>query len=258
MNTDFTNKVVIVTGASRGIGLDTAKYFWEKGANVVFAVRNPKSINLPKEIKHSPKIYILKVDVTNIPSIKDMVKKTVKKFGSIDILVNNAGVDQPCSLVDITEKHFDYVLDINLKGVIFCSKYAAKEMIKKRYGKIINLSSIAGKEGTLYHSAYVSSKHAVIGFTKCIARELIKYNINVNAVSPGLIETDMLRNFFKEYARIEKSDPEKELNKMIRLTPRGKIGTPRDVAELIGFLASDRAENIVGHTFSTDGGILQH
>jgi 3-oxoacyl-[acyl-carrier protein] reductase len=255
---NFSKKTVIVTGASRGIGKAIALYFYEKGANVVFAVRNSNKLELPNAISSSKRAFIIEVDVTKTADIKAMVDATMKRFGQIDILINNAGVDQPCPLVDITEKHLDYVWDINVKAVVMCSKYVAKEMIKRKYGKIINLSSIAGKEGTLYHIAYSSSKHAVIGITKSMAQELIPYNINVNAVCPGLINTDMLQNFFKEYAKLCGTNADDELNKMIEKTPRGKMGEPRDVAELIGFLSSDNAINIVGHAFNTDGGILQH
>lgn len=255
---NFTGKTVIITGASRGIGKAIAFYFHEKGAEVVFAVRDPKLLKLPKDVAQSERTLIVKVDVTKIKDIKNMVDETIKQFGKIDVLVNNAGVDQPCPLLDITEEHLDYVWDINVKAVVMCSKYVAKEMIKRKYGKIINLSSIAGKEGTLYHIAYSSSKHAVIGITKSMAVELIPYNINVNAVCPGLINTDMLQNFFKDYAKLCGTNAEDELNKMTQQTPRGKMGEPRDVAELVGFLSSDNAVNIVGHAFNTDGGILQH
>lgn len=255
---NFIGKTAIITGASRGIGKAIALYFYEKGAEVVFAVRDPKKLQLPQDIAQSERALIVKVDVTKTEDIKNMVEVTMKKFGKIDILVNNAGVDQPLPLLDITEEHLDYVWDSNVKAVVMCSKYVAKEMVKRKYGKIINLSSIAGKEGTLYHIAYSSSKHAVIGITKSMAVELIPYNINVNAVCPGLINTDMLQNFFKEYAKLRGTKAEDELSKMIQETPRGKMGEPRDVAELVGFLSSDNAANIVGHAFNTDGGILQH
>ena len=254
---DFTDKTVIVTGASRGIGEAIAKHFFYSGANVVFAVRDVGRSNLPKDIIESERSLIVAVDVTDENTIKNMVKQSIKVFGAIDILVNNAGVDEPCSLLDITAKHLDYVWNVNVKGLVLCSKYVAMEMIKKKQGKIINMSSIAGKEGTLYHTAYTSSKHAVIGVTKCMARELIPFGISVNTVCPGLINTDMLQNFFKEYATLRGTTAEEELEKMIRQTPRGKMGEPQDVAELVGFLCSDRAANILGTTINTDGGMLQ-
>jgi meso-butanediol dehydrogenase / (S,S)-butanediol dehydrogenase / diacetyl reductase len=187
-----------------------------------------------------------------------MVDAAIKKFGKIDILVNNAGVDQPCPLADVTEKHLDYVWNVNVKGVVMCSKYAAKEMMKRKYGKIINMSSIAGKEGTPCHIAYASSKHAVIGITRSMAQELIPYNINVNVVCPGLIDTDMPKNFFRELAKICGTNADDELNRLIERTPRRRMGEPRDVAELVGFLASDNAVNIVGHAINTDGGVIQY
>ena len=255
---DFSNKTVIVTGASRGIGLATATYFWSKGAKVTFAVRDTENTQISQEIKNSKRCLLLKVDVLNEDDIKAMVEKTLSRFNSIDILVNNAGVDQPCFVDEITREHWNYIMDTNVTGLIFCTKQVVKQMKKQKSGVIINLSSIAGKEGFKAHSAYVASKHAVIGITKCLAIELIEYNIRVNAVCPGLIETDMLKGFFKDYAKLIKSDPEKELNEMIAKTPRKQMGKPKDVANLIGFLASDEAENIIGHAINTDGGILQH
>lgn len=255
---DFKGRTVVVTGANRGIGRAIALYFYDNNANIVFAVRNPKELKLSDEVASSKRVLIVEVDVTNEDHIQDMVKASTERFGSIDILVNNAGVDQPCPLLEITEKHLDYVWDVNVKGLVLCSKHVARQMVQQKYGKIINLSSIAGKEGTLYHTAYVSSKHAVIGVTKCMARELITHGITVNAVCPGLINTDMLQDFFKEYAQLTGKSPEEELNSMIAQTPRGEMGTPEDVAELVGFLCSDKAANIVGHAINTDGGILQH
>lgn len=258
MTNEFTDKIVIVTGASRGIGLAVAEYFLENGATVVCGVRHPKKLIFSKYKKDSDRILILPLDVTNETSIKSFVQKTIQKFGIIDILVNNAGVDQPRPLTEITAKHWNYVMGTNVTGLIFMSKYVVMEMLKRKHGVIINLSSIAGKEGVPYHSAYVASKHAVIGITKCLARELIPDGIRVNAVAPGLINTDMLQGFFKEFAQITHTNAKKELQKMIDLTPRGAMGKPADVAQLIGFLASDKATNIIGHTFNTDGGILQH
>ncbi len=255
---EFENKTVIVTGANKGIGKVIALYFYENGANVVFAVRNPTSLSLPEDVASSKRVLVTATDVTNENLIRAMVAKAIEAYGTIDILVNNAGVDQPMPLLDITEEHLDYVWDANVKGLVMCSKHVAKEMVKQKSGKVINLSSIAGKEGSLYHIAYVSSKHAVIGITKCMARELIPYGITVNAVCPGLIDTDMLQNFFKEYSKLTGTSADEELSKMIEATPRGRMGEPQDVAELVGFLASDRAANIVGHAISTDGGILQH
>ncbi len=255
---EFKDKTVVVTGANKGIGRAIALYFYNKNANVVFAVRDPDSMQLPKEVTSSDRVLITTTDVTNENHIQNMVDSTIKKFGVVDILINNAGVDQPRPLLDITQEHLDYVWDVNVKGLILCSKYVAREMAKNKYGKIINMSSIAGKEGSLYHTAYVSSKHAVIGATKCMARELITHGITVNAVCPGLINTDMLQNFFKDYSKLTGRSAEDELNEMIRQTPRGEMGSPEDVAELVGFLCSDKAVNIVGHAINTDGGILQH
>jgi len=255
---DFTGQTAVVTGASRGIGRAVAFYFWEKGANVVLAVRSPQGLKLPKVLKNSPRVLVVKTNVLATMDLEKMVKKSLNRFGKIDILVNNAGVDQPRSLLEVTEKHIDYVMNTNFKSVVFCSKLVAKEMIKQKKGIIINLSSIAGKEGSLNHLAYVSSKHAVIGLTKCLARELIGYNIRVNCVCPGLIDTDMLRNFFKEYSRQVHSTPRKEIHKMLAQTPTGRMGQPEDVAKLIGFLASDESRNITGQAINTDGGMQQH
>lgn len=255
---NFTSQTAIVTGASRGIGFATARYFYENGANVTLAVRSPEKLELDKGMLSSSRVHVTKVNVNVYKDLQRMVTETVGKFRKIDILVNNAGVDQPKLLDDIDEAHWNYVMDTNVKSVIFCTQLVAREMKKQKKGKIIMLSSIAGKEGFPAHSAYVASKHAVIGITKCLALELIPDNIYVNAVCPGLINTDMLQNFFKEYAQVIGADPKSELQKMIAKTPLGRMGKPEDVAQLIGFLASEASDNIIGHTFNTDGGILQH
>jgi NAD(P)-dependent dehydrogenase (short-subunit alcohol dehydrogenase family) len=247
-----------VTGANRGIGAAIAQSLHTAGANVVLTMRTPTDYSLPKEMQASKRCLVLKLDVTSEVEIQESITETISHFGGLDILINNAGVDEPRGILDITAEHLDSIWDVNVKGLIMCTKYASQYMVAKQKGVIVNMSSIAGKEGTAYHTAYTSSKHAVIGITKSLARELAPYNIRVNSICPGLINTRMLKKFFKDYAKLTKTDAETELLKMVAQTPRGKIGEPQDVANLVTFVCSDEAANITGQAISTDGGLLQH
>lgn len=250
----FKNKTVMITGANRGIGKAIAERFYKEGANLALGVRNPDSFSHKYD---KNRVLVVKVDVRNESELENFCKLTVKKFVNIDILINNAGIDEPCSLLDISGKHLREMMEVNFISMVLLTKIVVKHMIKNKGGKIINLSSIAGKEGTPNHVAYTSSKHAVIGFTKCAARELIDYGIIVNCVCPGLIKTDMLTNFFRAYSKQIGSNEQEELQKMVKRTPRKKIGNPKDVANLVAFLSSGEAVNIIGQAINTDGGYLQ-
>lgn len=244
----------MITGANRGIGLAIAKSFYDKGACLSLGIRNISEFDNPFEAE---RCLIVQVDVRSESELESYHNKTLERFKKVDILINNAGIDKPCSLLNITSTYLSEMMMVNFQSVVLLSKYVATTMISNKGGWIINLSSIAGKEGTPFHIGYTASKHAVIGFTKCAARELIKHNIIVNAVCPGLIQTDMLTNYFDEYAALTSEDKEEELKAMIARTPSGKVGRPEDVANLIIFLCSGNAQNIIGQSINTDGGFLQ-
>jgi NAD(P)-dependent dehydrogenase (short-subunit alcohol dehydrogenase family) len=251
---DYSNKVVMITGANRGIGKAIADKFYSQGAYLALGIRN---IDRFSNIYDPKRVLITQVDVRVDDNLYTFSKIVQEHYGNIDILINNAGVDQPCSIFDITKDYLDDVMNTNFTSMVLLTKYVVQNMVKNKSGNIINLSSIAGKEGTANHIAYTASKHAVIGFTKCLARELITYGIRVNAICPGLIQTDMLTNYFADLSKQTGSGNDQELIKMIEKTPRKVIGNPLDVANLITFLCSDQAENIIGQCLNTDGGMLQ-
>ena len=240
-------RVAIITGGGTGIGRSIALEFAKEGADVVISSRNMANLKkVVEEIKslggHS---LAIAADVSVAQQVCNMVKQTVDKFGRIDILVNNAGIARSAMLLEMTEQDWDDVLDINLKGVFLCTQAAAKYMIEQRYGKIINISSIAGRGWNRPGRAnYCVSKAGVIQLTKSAALELGPCGINVNAIAPGAILTPMIP---PEQAKQFVEDREK-------VAVLGRIGTTQEVAHLALFLASDDSSFICGETIAIDGG----
>lgn len=183
-------------------------------------------------------------DVSDFREVQVRIEKVVEELGGIHMLVNNAGITKDGLLLRMKENDWDEVLSVNLKGVFNCTKAAAKHMLKQRYGKIINITSIVGEMGNAGQANYSASKAGIIGFTKSIAKELGSRNINVNAVSPGFIETD-----------ITKSLPHEVKNSYIQNIPLGRFGNPEDVAKVVAFLASDGASYITGDVIKVNGGL---
>lgn len=246
---DLTDKVAIVTGARRGIGKAIALKLAEGGAKVVVVDLDKEDCeNIVKEIEEfGGKGLALKLDVTKEEEILGVIKKVKEKFGRIDILVNNAGIFIQEELDKMDTSKIDKILAVNLRGVILCTKYVLPEMKKNRYGKIINIGSIAGFVGFELSSVYCATKGALVNMTKELAAELEKYKINVNAVAPGVIETAMTKDLLKD---------ENVKTAILGNIPYGRIGKPEDIANTVAFLASDESEYITGHTIVADGGWL--
>ncbi len=240
------NKTAFVTGASRGIGKAIALKFAENGANLVLNATKLENLkNTGDEIKKYNIDYLfVEGDVSNEEHVKAMVKDAINKFSNIDILVNNAGITRDNLIFRIKEEDWDKVLDINLKGAFLMIKAIARGMIKKRYGKIINITSVVGEMGNQGQANYVASKAGLIGLTKSLAREFASRNINVNAIAPGFIESEMTSNAdSKILAGIRDS------------IPFGSIGLPEDIANGALFLASDMSKYITGHILNINGGL---
>ncbi len=243
------DRVAIVTGAGQGIGKGIVLELAKEGAKVVVSDINEKTMNeTVEEIKKLGAEAIgVKADVANSAEVEEIVKRTLEQFGRVDILVNNAGICKTSQVTDMSEDEWDKVLAINLKGVFLCSKTVLPKMVEQKYGKIINITSIAGaKIAWPKIGHYVASKAGIIGLTRNLALDYSRYGINVNAVAPGAIETAMLDSVLKDLGMTREQ--------VIQGIPLGRIGQPEDIAKVVAFLASDDSSYITGQTIITDGG----
>ncbi|MBR5227249.1 MAG: 3-oxoacyl-ACP reductase FabG [Clostridia bacterium] len=243
-------KTVIVTGGSKGIGRAIVYAFAKAGYNVILNYNT--SYQSAKDIVEDLKdcdgiVEMFKADVSNRDEVDSMVEYAVKEFGKIDVLVNNAGICDVELFTDITEETWNKVLDVNLKGVFNVTQSVLRNsMINEKNGSIINISSIYGICGGSCEVAYSASKAGIVGLTKALAKELALSNINVNAVAPGAINTDMLKeNYSKEDLEVTREE-----------IPMGRFGTPDEVAELVLFLSTDNAKYITGQVISPNGGLV--
>jgi len=244
----FEGKAAIVTGASRGIGREIALQLAKEGAKVAvnYSGSKDKAEEVVQLIKDAGgEAFAIQADVSNSDSVKNLVEKTIETYGSIDILVNNAGITKDNLLVRMKEDEWDDVININLKGVFLCTKGVTRQMMRQRAGKIVNVASIVGVSGNAGQANYVAAKAGVIGFTKTTAQELAARNINVNAVAPGFITTDMTDALDEDMK-----------NQMLANIPLGKLGSPENVAKTVMFLLSDDAAYITGQTIHVDGGMV--
>ena len=241
-------KVAVVTGASRGIGGAVALKLASLGAMVIvnYAGSKDKAENVVKKIESmGQKAEAIQCDVSNFDMCKDFIEDISKRYGQIDILINNAGITRDGLAMAMKEEDFDAVIATNLKGTFNCIRFVSRIMMKQRKGKIINMSSVSGVTGNAGQVNYSAAKAGVIGITKSMARELASRNINVNAIAPGFIETDMtnaLGEKVKEHAKTQ--------------IPLGRFGKPEEVAELAAFLAGDNSNYITGQVFNIDGGMV--
>lgn len=245
----MTGKVAVVTGSGRGIGRAIALALGREGANVAVNVgRNLNEGNsVVEEIKASGRRSIMvKADVANEAECEKLVKRVLDNFGKVDIFINNAGVADPALSYKMTKEQWDAVISVNLTGVFNCFRIIAPLMIEKKYGKIINISSVAGIDGLVGNINYSTSKGGLLAFTRTAASELGRYGINVNCVAPGVIETQMTR-----WLKMPK-----QREKYLSRIPLGRFGKPEDVASVVLFLVSEEANYITGQVIRVDGGIL--
>ena len=247
----LSGKVAIVTGAAQGIGKAIAKRFASEGAAVVVAdVKLEKARRIADEIKGQGGTAIAaQVDVANKSEVQEMVRTTIEKFEAIHILVNNAGIMRREPFLELTEEAWDATMNVDLKGVFNCTQAALPHMIKQRYGKVINISSIAGAGHAQPDLAsYAAAKAGVIQLTKVTAREAGQYGINVNSISPGLIATSL------GYVGRTEEETEESVEQRKTITLLGRPGMPEDVANLALFLASEDSSFITGQVITIDGG----
>ena len=242
----LAKKVALVTGASRGIGRGIALEMAREGADVV--VNCTRSEQEAKAVGRSiealgRRVVVVKADVSRAGEVEMMRKQVLKEFGGVDILVNNAGVHHHLKSWEIDDAEWRRVLSVNLDGVFLCSKAFSHEMRAKKWGRIINISSIIAFTGTDHEAHYGASKAAVVGLTKSLALELAGYEITVNAIAPGWIKTDMTSGMIPE-----------ENKRALQLIPLGRMGQPEDIAHVAVFLASEKASFITGQTIHVNGG----
>ena len=248
MNELLKDKLAVITGGANGLGKATALLFSEHGAKIVIVdVNQEAGDKVVSEITKEGGIASFeKTNISKSAEVNKMMENVVAKYGSVDILINNAGILADARLVKMTEEEWDRVININLKGIFLCGQAVAKVMIEQdRGGVILNTSSVVGIYGNFGQSNYVASKAGVIGMTKTWARELGKYNIRVNAVAPGFIKTEIIKDM-----------PEKIINMMKEKVYLKRMGEPEDIANAFLYLASDMGKYVNGTVLSVDGGVV--
>lgn len=249
---DLTGQVAVVTGASSGIGRASSIALARQGAKVTLAARRVEKLEeISKEIeKFGGEALVVKTDVLKKDEIEDMVKKTVEKWGRVDILLNNAGIAVFKPFLEMTEEDWDKTLDINLKGQFLCAQAVARVMSEQKYGRIINIASVASGQtgiGSAMIAHYCASKGGVVAMTEALAVELASFNINVNCIAPGLIGTEMTEWMLKD---------DKMMADFLPRIPKGRAGKPKEIADVVVFLASREAEYVNGAMWVVDGGWL--
>ena len=257
---ELQGQVAIVTGAGRGIGRATAHELARMGAAVVVAELDGAAAEGTaaqlREAGH--RALVVRTDVTSPADLRAMVARTLEAFGRIDILVNNAGIYRAAATLDITEDHWDAIMDINAKSVFFATQAVLPTMIAQKHGVIVNLASMAGKTGSRTNLPYNASKAAVISMTKSIALSHAAEGIRANCVCPGFVETEMWTAVVNAQAALLGLTPEDFHRQRHSQVPLGRMERPEDVANVIGFLASPRASYMTGQALSVDGGLVMH
>jgi 3-oxoacyl-[acyl-carrier protein] reductase len=240
-------KVAIVTGSSRGIGRSIALELAQNGASVVINyIQNQKAAEEVAatigEVGSKTKIF--RADVSKFNEAQDLIQFAIKEFEDLHILVNNAGTTRDGLIMTMSEHDWDFVIETNLKSTFNCSRAAVRYMVRRRYGRIINVTSVSGQMGNAGQTNYSAAKAGQIGFTKALAREVASRNITVNAIAPGYIKTDLTESL-----------PDNLQTKLADLIPLGRIGKPEEIAKAVAYLASDYAAYITGHVLTLDGGM---
>ena len=241
------DRIAVVTGAAQGIGRAIAETLARRGAHVVVADINLEKAQATAQAiaaSTGQRVIAVQTNVADSTSAQAMIDRTLAEFGRIDVLVNNAGTTRDNLIVRISDADWDLVLGVNLKGAFNCSKAAVRPMMKQRYGRIINISSVSGLAGQAGQTNYSSSKAGLIGFTKALAKEVGSRGITVNAVAPGFVPTDLTSEILG-----------KVQDEAIKMTPLGRLGSVEDIAYAVAFLVSDEASFITGQVLSVDGGL---
>jgi 3-oxoacyl-[acyl-carrier protein] reductase len=242
---DLTGKAALVTGANKGIGWAVAKLFAGQGARV--AVNYPNDANYPDKLAElGPDAIAVKADISKLAEIETLFATVKDAFGQLDILVNNAGIFPRAHVLEVDEATWDAVHDVNLKGLFFCCQHAGRMMAQQRSGRIVNISSVSALTADPLGAHYAATKAGVIAVTKCVAAALAPYQVRVNAIGPGVTDTDQPRAGFNEEQLVE----------LGRINPLGRLAQPEDIARAVLYLSSDLSEYVTGQTLFVNGGVL--
>ncbi len=257
---ELSGQVAIVTGAGRGIGRATALELAQMGADIVVAELDREGAErTAAEVKGlGRRVSVVRTDVTSRDDLTTMADRARAEFGRIDVLVNNAGIYRAAAPLDVTEEHWDAIMNVNAKAVFFATQAVLPTMIAQKRGAIVSLASIAGKIGNRNNLPYISSKAAVISMTKSLALAHAADGIRVNCVCPGFVETDMWTYVSREQGKLMGLTPEEFTRQRASQVPLGRMERPEDVASVIGFLVSSKSGYMTGQALSVDGGLVMH
>ena len=252
------NQVALITGASRGIGKAIAQAYVEEGARVALVATDANKLTSLQQAWALPddRLMVLSVDVRDRQACLQAVERVQRHWGGIDILVNNAGIYRAKPFLAYDDQDFQDLLDVNLFGVLHFMQACLPDMQAKRRGSIINVASTAGKWGSRNQSAYNTSKHAVVGLTRCVALEASAHQVRVNAICPGFVQTDMVETLKNEAARSDGVSTDAFVSSMISRVPLGRIVEPQEVAALAVYLGSDESRSVTGQSMMIDGGMV--
>lgn len=259
MSARLDGQVAVVTGASRGIGRAIAEAYAREGAAVVCAARSTDQL---EEVvggieDHGGRAIAVPCDITDDDQVVDMTQQAADAFGEVDTLVNNAGVHRPGRFLDYEMEDFRHVMEVNWLGTVRVTRAFLPGMIDRQHGRVINVASTAGKYGSLFQSPYNSSKHAVVGLTRCLALETAKQGVRINAICPGFVDTEMISgNAVQGFARILGIDEDDVVPTVLQRVPIGRLLEPEEVAELAVYLASPPADAMTGQALTVAGGLI--
>lgn len=251
-------RMALITGAGRGIGRAIAVKFAREGAGLFLCATRMETLEETARLaaEHGGRAELYSVDVADREAVEKMVQRAIDAFGRIDILVNNAGVYKPSRFVDYAYEDFDRIMKVNVYGPFNVTQFVLRHMLERKKGKVVNIASTAGKWASLHQSAYNTSKHALVGMTRCLSLEMAPYGINVNAICPGVVETDMVTEFAGEHAKILGVTEEVVKAFMLQRIPMGRLLKPEEIADLAAYLASDESDGMSGQSILIDGGML--